>query len=335
MKKTLILFMSILSMLALSACGETTIDCETGFILDGSECVIEEKDEPVIVEEPVVEEEPQQEDPEDVRNPALLGIDHDGVVREFILYLPEGIEEDAPLVVMLHGFSGTATSFMSYTGMNDIADINKFAVVYPLGSAVSGTTHWNSDLSFTTVDDVGFLVAMVEYLQVEYNLSTENTFVSGHSNGGFMSYTLACSATGTFKAIGSYAGLMSGETWDTCDASEPISILQIHGTSDVVVPNDGTMTTFGGWGGAPAVLTMLEYWTTLNDTGDVVIDDTNDKVTIYSWKNETTKDIVTYYEIPLQSHSWPGDDVIFTDEDTLNDTSQLIWAFFSTVIDNE
>jgi len=329
MKRALVLFITTISILALSACVETTIDCETGYILEGTKCIVDEKDEPDVVEEP------QQEVDKDESNLMLFNMDYDGIKREFTLYAPKGIEDDAPLVVMLHGFTGNASSFMSYSKMNDIADIHKFAVVYPQGSVIANTTHWNAELSFTTVDDVGFLVAMVEYLQEEYNFSTENTFVSGHSNGGFMSYTLACNATNTFKAIGSYAGLMSGETWDTCDASEPISILQIHGTSDIVVPNDGTMTTYGGWGGAPNVLTMLEYWTTLNSAGEVTLDNTSDKVTIYSWKNELTEDMVKYYEIPLQTHDWPGDEEIFTDDDTLNDTSQLIWSFFSTVIDNE
>lgn len=335
MKKLGIVLSTVTLLILLSSCKDDTT-CDKGYILEGNECLLSEDDSGEKNDEAIGD---TLFDPTTL-NPTLEGlanlhsIEHDGITRYYKLYIPEGIANDAPLLLMLHGITGYATNLMNYSEMNDLADIHKFAVVYPQGTVISNASHWNSNLSFTDVDDTGFLVSLVEHLQSEYSLSTDFTFVAGHSNGGFMSYTLACDAPETFKAIASYAGLMSGETWDTCNTTEEISILQIHGTNDSVVPNDGTMTTIGGWGGAPDVLTMLNYWKTRNST---TVEDTlvlNNITTLYSWENPLSKTYVSYYEILNQSHSWPGDNSIFEDEDTLNDTSQIIWSFFQKIIDN-
>jgi len=80
-----------------------------------------------------------------------------------------------------------------------------------------------------------------------------------------MSYTLACEASDVFSAIASVAGTMSGYTWDNRNISEPMPILQIHGLDDRVVPIDGSISEEGGWGGAPHVDTIIEYWANLNN----------------------------------------------------------------------
>ena len=65
--------------------------------------------------------------------------DINGEIREYYLHLPNNIEDDAPLVFVLHGYSGTANSLMNYTGMNQVANANGFAVCYPQGIPVSYT----------------------------------------------------------------------------------------------------------------------------------------------------------------------------------------------------
>ena len=81
-------------------------------------------------------------------------------------------------------------SRIKYSGMNEIAETNGFAVCYPQGTTDNnGNTFFNVGYSFhwnQTVDD--FIIALAEYLQAHYNLSPINTFSTGMSNGGEMSY---------------------------------------------------------------------------------------------------------------------------------------------------
>ena len=54
---------------------------------------------------------------------------------------------------------------------------------------------------------------------------------------------------------------MSGPDWETCNPSELVPVMQISGTADNVVPMDGSMEYIEeGWGGAPDIYTIMDYW---------------------------------------------------------------------------
>jgi polyhydroxybutyrate depolymerase len=110
---------------------------------------------------------------------------YDGLERVYILYKPKNFSENAPLVMMLHGYSSNRNNILSYSQMNSIADRNGFMVCYPQGSItpLTGQTHWNANLQMSDVNDVGFLSNLVSTIQQQYKTSKENVFVSGMSNG--------------------------------------------------------------------------------------------------------------------------------------------------------
>ena len=123
--------------------------------------------------------------------------DHQGDVRDYIFYEPENLPADAALVFVLHGYSSDATNIYDYSGMNSVAEEYGFAVCYPRGTLDNyGNRFWNVGYEFhpnETVDDVDFLVQLSSYLSANYNLSSENIFSTGMSNGGEMGYMLALS----------------------------------------------------------------------------------------------------------------------------------------------
>lgn len=261
----------------------------------------------------------------------------DDVYRKYKLYIPNNIEANAPLVMALHGFTGSSDTIKNISGFNALADEYGFAVVYPLGSDVPGIeiSHWNSGLDYSEVDDVEFLTELVSFLQGKFILSEENTFVTGFSNGGFMSYTLACEANETFKAYATVSGLMSKETWDTCDMS-PTPLLHIHGSLDDVVPIDGTMLTEGGWGGAPELSVILDAWNEIN--GNTLVEEValNEVTNYYKYSNELNKNYIWYYEVKTYNHIWPGsiDRYVPIKSETAGfDASMIIWEFFSNQIE--
>lgn len=251
-----------------------------------------------------------------------------GLTRSYILYLPANLPADAPLVFALHGYTNTATQMMTTSGFNSVADLNNFAVVYPQGATdLLGTTHWNAELTLTSVDDVGFLTSLAQYLQTTYNLSEDCNYTCGMSNGGFMSYTLACQRPDVFKAIASVTGTMSGNTWNNCAPSVPVPVFQIVGLDDTTVPVDGSMTTFGGWGGAPPAVTVNNYWKDLNMC-------TTTNTTMLSPVLEATYhsdgingNEVWFYAISNWGHTWPN---ASTQATTGINAAEEIWTFFSS-----
>ena len=267
-----------------------------------------------------------EEEPPSDESPTF---NHNGVERDYILYKPDKLEQNAPLVFVLHGYTSNAETIQWYSGMNNMADANGFAVCYPQGTPdYGGTTHWNARLSISQTDDIGFLSELAEFLQKEHNLNPGKTFVCGMSNGGYMSYTLACEAPEIFKAIASVTGTMSGYSWENCDPSEPAPVLQISGVDDEIVPIDGSMSAGGGWGGAPHMDKVIDYWSSLNNciTTDSLF--LSGKTNAYYHRDCINNHEVWYYKIDDWGHEWPS-----SYDDTGTNANEVIWSFFSNFLE--
>ena len=245
---------------------------------------------------------------------------HNGQEREYLLYIPDSITENAPLILLMHGFTGSAEGIFSYAGMNTIAEEHGFAVCYPNGTIdQNGDRFWNVGYNFhqnQTVDDLDFLSSLVQYLQQEYNLSSQNTFASGMSNGADMSYTLACEAGDIFKAIAPVAGTMFGSAWTDCEA-EPTPVLEIHGTNDNVTLWEGDLND-NYWGPYPGTQEVIDYWVNNNEcqsSEDILIPNSNTINHRYFDCIDNTE--VWLYEVINGGHDWPAY------------SSREIWNFFS------
>ena len=95
---------------------------------------------------------------------------HDGIQRDYILYIPAIYDgnTDVPLVLNFHGIESNATEQMFYGDFRDIADTEGFLLVHPEVTLLNGVQHWNVD-NFTagtttgsTADDVGFTEALID-----------------------------------------------------------------------------------------------------------------------------------------------------------------------------
>ena len=234
--------------------------------------------------------------------------DYNGEQRKYILYIPESIGENAPLVIMLHGYSGSAKGFMESTDMNSAADAYGYAVVYPQGIRdklnSTGGACWNSGLNNSPNDDTGFLAALANHLQQTYGFSNSATFAAGFSNGAFMMYQLAVEASETFRAVASVSGAMSGGAWEARKDSASVGILQINGTDDSVVPIEKD----GVYGDAPAIGGVIAYWKDANGLDKHKEVSISDKATADCYSSENNDNLVWYIEIGDGGHSWPTED---------------------------
>jgi len=251
-------------------------------------------------------------------------LEHDGLVRNYWLHVPDSLAKNPALVFVLHGYTGTPQNLMKHSKFNNLANKHGFVVCYPKGIKDKyRNLHWDADLEISETDDVGFLTNLAKALQEKYELNSHRTFVCGMSNGGYMSYTLACRASETFRAVASVTGTMSELTWKECGNSSPIPVLQIHGIADNVVPIDGTMTTDDGWGNAPELDSVMRFWANKNQC--LTMDSTaiTSKTNAYFYKNCVDNHQVWYYKIEDYGHSWP----VMADANF--EASEVIWEFFS------
>lgn len=266
--------------------------------------------------------------------PILQEFYYGDIDRQYFLYIPTSVEPESPLVFVFHGFTGSAEGIMEYSGMNEVAEINGFAVCYPQGTTDDyGNTFFNVGYSFhwnQTVDDVGFVIALAEYLQSNFNLSSVNTFSTGMSNGGEMSYLLACESPNYFRAVAPVAGTMMQSWYDTCDPELPTPIFEIHGTNDDITLWDGDLQDLGGWGPYMGINDIIELWRNINLTESVVYDtlpDLNQEdasyVTTEKYQNGINGNEVWLYKVIGGAHDWPG----ASGNMDIN-ASELIWQFF-------
>jgi polyhydroxybutyrate depolymerase len=252
--------------------------------------------------------------------------------RSYIYYEPEDLPAGAPLVFVMHGYTGSAIGIYGYCGMNEVADEFGFAVCYPQGLEDNfGTTHWNAGLNISSVDDLGFLVNLAEYLQETYDLSETCTYACGMSNGGYISYHLACNASETFRAIASVTGTMSLSDWEGCDPTWPVPVLEIHGTADDIVPYLNTEADLGGWFGAGGTPDVIDFWVEVNECNEFEEFefpdlDGGDGSTVGAKKhsNGINGGQVWLYTVDGGGHDWPG---VWGNMD-INSSSE-IWDFFS------
>ena len=168
-----------------------------------------------------------------------------GGERPALLVLPADHDPETPipLVLSLHGFTSHSAEHDRYFGLSKRVNANRFALVMANGTHdPDGHRFWNAtdfccDLHNTQVDDVQYLAGLLE--EAATHIAVERIFVLGHSNGGFMSYRLACEGIPRLVAIASLAGTSFSDP-SRCAFASPVSVLQIHGTADRVIAYDGS-----------------------------------------------------------------------------------------------
>lgn len=260
-------------------------------------------------------------------------ITHDGLQREYILYVPANYTGSAavPLVFNFHGYTSNATEQMWYGDFRAIADTAGFIIVHPMGTLdVQNTTHFNVGWGGSTVDDVGFSAALLDSISADYNINADRVYSTGMSNGGFMSYHLACQLSDRIAAIASVTGSMSPVTYNACNPQHPTPILEIHGTSDGTVPYTGASFS-------KPVSNVLNYWVNYNNSNStptvINIPDINtsdgstvDHMIYYGGDNDVT---VEHFKITGGGHTWSGSAFGGAGTNYDIDASVEVWKFFS------
>ena len=177
---------------------------------------------------------------------------HDGIERSYDMYLPPISQKGAAVIFALHGSVGSGAIMRASTGaeFDELADQHGFIVVYPDGYE----RHWNDCRRSAdylankhNIDDVGFFKKIIEHLEKTHAIDSKRVFVTGHSNGGHMTYRLALEAPELFASYAPIsANLPVDENLDCEKSEQAVSIAIYNGTEDPINPYEGgTVELFG------------------------------------------------------------------------------------------
>ena len=244
---------------------------------------------------------------------------HDGLDREYVLYIPSSYDgsTSVPLMFNFHGFGGNASDYMLEADMRSLAETDTFILVYPQGSCLDGSSHWNAcptgNGNKSNADDFRFVEAMINEISSQHNVDLERVYAVGYSNGGMMAYGLANYKSELIAAVGSVSGSMLDCTGP---ASHPMPIIHLHGTSDGVLPYNGG----SDWNSAQST---LDHWINLNNTvlTPTVTIDNNIEHYVYDQGDSLVS--VEHYKYIGGDHVW------FSATFQGQNTSELVWNFVS------
>ena len=249
-------------------------------------------------------------------------LEHQGVARHYYVHnIEAAAAAPAPLVVSLHGYRGKEQALaerdrlseIAWESLSRVADRDGFIVAYPhawLGqwSLFEGLEKIALE-DGRTVDDVGFVFAMVARLIDEGLADPERVYLTGFSNGANMSYRLLCSADAPFAAAAAAGGAMFQPHRDACAAATPTPLLVVAGTNDWM--------SYDGWlfptGRELSISETLEHFRMLHgctgQTADLLFDrDTEDESRVREivWTGCKIENAVKLLRVEGGGHNWPG-----------------------------
>lgn len=248
-------------------------------------------------------------------------LSHDGRDRTYLLDVPAGLSGPAPVIFVLHGGTGTGQGMRRMTQLHETGAESGFVTVYPQGVA----NQWNDARQSSLViekqggggaDDVGFLRALAARLVADGIADPRRIHALGLSNGGMMTFRLACEASDVFAAFVPVIANLPERAAQTCQPSRALSMMVMNGTVDRLVlwnggpvagmfPGDRgrtlgtrrTMEIFGGLNGCHPVPQVAPA-----DTGfDPVV-----SLTVHRFTGCRDGADLRLHAFSGMGHRWPG-----------------------------
>lgn len=268
----------------------------------------------------------------------------DGFERHFELIVPDGLEGPAPLVLMIHGVLETDGGMqrVSRGRLDALAARYGFVVAYP--SAILGVWDMGEGPGAAALrprrDDLGYLRRVIAETEARAPIDRSRIFAAGFSQGGVMSYALACKYPGLLRAIASISMPLPGFLLDDCAAHPPGGVMLLHGTQDRVVPFEGGPMISGPNG---ALMQLLSHTETVTFFARHLGCEGAPVAQLYDAKNDGTRVIreihdkcaqglVEDYVVEGGGHVWPDGKSFLGRFETPTqeiDGAAAVWSFFS------
>ena len=274
-----------------------------------------------------------------------LTLEHQGRTRHYRLHVPPGYDPARPTpgVLSFHGFGSDEPEQEALTRLSEEADARGFLAVYPRGLTPTALGReptppgdlggWNAGVCCGAardagVDDVGFVDALLADLDARVCLDTKRVYATGFSNGGFLSYRLACERSGQFAAIAPVAGV-EGST--PCAPTRPVPVMHFHGSADGTIQEQGGTHPFLS-GPHSSVSDTVARWAERNGcTGEPRTTFQKGDSRCDTWESCAQGATVTRCGVQGGGHTWPGGMPIpeLGHTTTDLDATAEMWRFFA------
>ncbi len=260
-------------------------------------------------------------------------LDGETITREYIIHVPSGYQEgdNLPLVIVYHGFGGCAYYMQEEAGngaLNDLADEEGFFVAYPQAAyrPAKEDVYWEPGFNggeSIYLDDIYFTEQMMGHIHDEFSVDLSRVYAAGYSNGGMLTYSLACLRGDLFVAC----GVMSGALLDdmaTCDPTHLVPLIIFHGTGDFVLPyNGGQYYT--------PVQDVVSQWLVHNQipaSGLISTELNGGNVVHENYQGGADNTCLSFYTVE-EEYGFPGDHVWFSQDMDGVSPTRIMWEFFS------
>jgi polyhydroxybutyrate depolymerase len=248
-----------------------------------------------------------------------------GTERWYFRHVPPAYDgtKPTPVVLDLHGYAEGAAVHVQMSDLGSYGDEQGFVTITPQGSG-GNVARWDTALDSPDLDFIGELLDEVDDTLC---VDTDRVYVTGLSNGAFLTSSVACRYANRIAAAAPVAGIRD---IDGCDPSRPVPVVAFHGTADTFVAYNGglgssvanlpspdgsgktigsgaaTSTTAPGTPKPPTIEEITATWAQRNGcsakkTEKKVASD----VTLLAWSCPKG-DEAELYRVEGGGHSWPG-----------------------------
>jgi len=251
----------------------------------------------------------------------------DGRDRTFMVDVPSTLRPGAALVMVFHGFTGSAKDVRDLTGFAKVSEQCGFVAVYPQGTRDStGKSFFNVGYEFhrdQLVDDVQFVRSLAERLTRDLQLDPRAVFATGFSNGGDMSFLLGTQREPFVAAIAPVGGTMMLSWAKGFRPAARISVLAVNTRDDKTTLWDGDMKNLNGWGAYLSTEAVMDLWVKGLALERSRRRNRSKTIQWRHWSTQTDQTEARLYVLEAGGHRWPG-----TLGDESETTAETIWRFF-------
>jgi polyhydroxybutyrate depolymerase len=274
-------------------------------------------------------------------------LDFGGIKRFYKIHVPSMYNQSTPMPVVLvfHGGGGYPDAIRYQSGMDQVSDNYGFIVVYPAGSPsdyqyTDRLLIWNDGRpykgNYSTVDDVGFISAVLDDLSTWFNVDSNQIYACGISNGSLFAYRLANQLSDRIVAIAGVTGHRSPyEIFEP--PPSPIPVMQFSGAMDAYALFNGGIQSNSNFGTSfQPVKDVIQSWVTFNFCSSRPVEYiTIGKAIKISYGHCQDETEVVLWTLRDGGHTWPGGKSLPSEVNigvgNINmdiNASQLMWEFF-------